>query len=287
MVGGSAANETTGADCVRYAFRYQDPAYMLIRALGPVLGKHLGRGLPAAYLTPDYVYGHSMYNTMSAIMEKQYGWKVATNQVAPLGTTDFSSYLLNIANSGAKVFVNIAFGADAVSSTKQAAQFGIMKKMIPVQPNISAFLADGIGAELMQNTYGTVGFWWTQEDNDQASKIFVRDFEAKYHYKPRWLAQIGYVNMLFWAEAVERVKSFDPVKVIKALESGFKLNLPGGEAWFQSFNHQGVHSVPVVLGKKPGEMKSKEDYFTVVELVPGEQVMMPKGFQGCHLGPYT
>lgn len=287
MVGGSAANETTGADCVRYGFRYQDPAYMLIRALGPVLAKNLGKGLPAAYLTPDYVYGHSMFNTLSGIMDKEYGWKVATNQIAPLGTSDFSSYLLNIANSGAKVFVNITFGADAVSSTKQAAQFGIMKKMVPVQPNISAFLADGIGAELMQNTYGTVGFWWTQAETDPMAKIFVDTFEAKYHYKPRWLAQIGYVNMMFWAEAVERTKSFDPRKVIKMLETEFKLDLPGGEAYFLSYNHQGVHSVPVVLGKKPSEMTSKEDYFKVVELVPGDKVKTPEGYQGCKLGAYV
>lgn len=286
MVGGSAANETTGADCVRYAFRYQDPAYMLVRALAPVLGKHLGKKLAVAYLTPDYVYGHSMYNTMAGLM-KQYGWTVATNQVAPLGTTDFSSYLLNIANSKADVFVNITFGADAVSSTKQAAQFGVMKKMVPVQPNISAFLPDGIGAELMQNTYGTVGFWWTQEQHDPMAKTFVTDFEAKYHYKPRWLAQIGYVNMMFWAEAIERAKSFDPVKVIKMLETQFKLDMPGGETYFTSYNHQGIHSVPVVLGKKPHEMKSKDDYFDIVDLVPGDSVKMGPGYQGCKLGSYV
>ncbi len=287
MVGGSAANETSGADCVRYAFRYQDPAYMLIRALGPVLGKHVGKNKKVAYLTPDYVYGHSMFNTMSGLMKKNYGWETASNQVTPLGTSDFSSYLLNIANSGADVFVNITFGADAVTSTKQAAQFGVMKKMTPVQPNMSAFLPDGIGAELMQDTYGTVGFWWTQAETDPMAKIFVDTFEAKYHYKPRWLAQIGYVNMMFWAEAVERAKSFDPVKVIKMLETGFKLDMPGGETYFTSYNHQGVHSVPVVLGKKKTEMKSKDDYFKVVELVPGDQVKTPPGFQGCKLGPYV
>jgi branched-chain amino acid transport system substrate-binding protein len=287
MVGCSGANETTGADCVRYAFRNQPSAYMADLALAPTLGKHLGRNLKAAYLVPDYVYGHSVFDTLSAIMDKHYGWKVATQQVAPLGTTNFSSYLLNIGNSGAEVFVNITFGADAVSSTKQAAQFGLISKMKQVQPNVSSFLPDGIGAELMQDTYGTMDFWWTEEEHDPMAKIFVTDFQKKFNYRPRWGAHIGYTQMMFWAEAVERAKSFDPVQVIKMLESGFKLDLPGGETWYRSFDHQAVRAVPVVLGKKPSEMKSKDDYFEILELVPGEQVMPPQGFQGCKLGPYT
>ena len=287
MVGCSGANETTGADCVRYAFRNQPSAYMADLALAPILGKDLGKNLKAAYLVPDYVYGHSVFDTLSSIMDKKYGWKIATQQVAPLGTTNFSSYLLNIVNSGADVFVNITFGADAVSSTKQAAQFGIMAKMKQVQPNASAFLPDGVGAELMQNTYATMDFWWTQEYHDPMAKIFVTDFEKKFKYKPRWGAHIGYTQMMFWAEAVERAKSFNPVKVIKMLESGFKLDLPGGETWYRSFDHQAVRAVPVVLGKTPSEMKSKHDYFKILELVPGEEVMPPKGFQGCKLGPYT
>ena len=61
---------------------------------------------------PDYTYGTSVYNSMKEFTEK-VGWTTVTEQLAPLGTTDFSSYLLNIANSGADVFVNVAFGADA------------------------------------------------------------------------------------------------------------------------------------------------------------------------------
>lgn len=37
--------------------------------------------------------------------------------------------LLNIANSGADVFININFGNDAVQSIKQAKQFGVLAKM--------------------------------------------------------------------------------------------------------------------------------------------------------------
>ena len=72
-----------------------------------------------------------------------------TNQVAPLGAPDYSSYLLNVANSGADVLINVNWGHDAVLSTQQAKQFGILDKMKLVVPYQMPFLARETGG-LMQ-----------------------------------------------------------------------------------------------------------------------------------------
>ena len=285
MVGNSGSNDTTGKDCQRYGFRSQLSAYMASKALAPVLAKELGKDRKAAYLVPDYTYGHSIYASMKQFTEKE-GWKTSTEQLAPLGTTDFSSYLLNIANGGADVFVNLAFGADAVASTKQAQQFGIMNKMKYVVPNISQFQAKELGAEIMGGTYGTQAWWWTEEDTYPLAKIFVEDFEKKNHYKPRWGASEIYLQMLVWADAVERAGTFYPIGVIKALESGQKVNSIYGEVWYRAGDHQMVRPVPVMVGKKPHEMKGPEDFYRIIELVPGEQVMPPLNETGCHLQPY-
>ena len=178
MVGNSGSNDTTGKDCQRFGFRSQLSAYMAAKALAPVLAKELGKNRKAAYLVPDYTYGHSVYDSMTKFTEDE-GWKTVTEQLAPLGTTDFSSYLLNIANSGADVFVNVAFGADAVASTKQAEQFGIFKTMKYVVPNISQFQAKELGAEIMGGTYGTQAWWWTEEDTYPLAKYFVADFDKE------------------------------------------------------------------------------------------------------------
>ncbi|MGH7041568.1 MAG: ABC transporter substrate-binding protein, partial [Acetobacteraceae bacterium] len=92
MVGASGSNATTGKDCQRYGFRTQPSAYMASHALVPVLAKQMGKNLKVAYLTPDYTYGHSLFRSIST-SGKKHGWTVATNQVVPLGTTDFSSAL--------------------------------------------------------------------------------------------------------------------------------------------------------------------------------------------------
>jgi branched-chain amino acid transport system substrate-binding protein len=285
MVGNSGSNDTTGKDCQRYGFRSQLSAYMAAKALAPVLAKELGKDRKAAYLVPDYTYGHSVYDSMKEFTEKA-GWATVTEQLAPLGTTDFSSYLLNIANGGADVFVNVAFGADAVTSTKQAEQFGILKKMKYVVPNISQFQAKELGATIMGGTYGTQPWWWTEEDTYPLAKFFVEDFEKKNHYKPRWGASEVYLQMLVWADAVERAGTFYPIEVIKALESGDKVNSIYGEVWYRAGDHQMVRPVPVMVGKMPNEIKGPEDYYRIIELVPGEQVMPALSETGCRLQPY-
>lgn len=285
MVGCSGANETTGTDCQRYGFRSQPSAYMSARALAPVLGKQLGKNLKAIYLVPDYAYGHSVEHSTGEFTTSLLGWKSLGSQVCPLGTTDYSSYLLNIANSGADVFVNVAFGADSVASTKQAKQFGVLDKMKMVVPNISPFQARSVGAELMQGVYGTVDFWWTLAETNAMAKIFVDTFEARHRYKPRWPAHIAYTQMMCWADAVERAKTYEPVAVIKALEAGEKLQMPVGEVWYRAEDHQQVRAVPVVVGKKPSEMRNPEDFYTILAMTPGPEVMPTDS--GCKMPGYT
>jgi len=288
MVGGSGSNDTTGKDCQRYSFRSQPSAYMACKALAPVLAKELGHNLKAAYLVPDYTYGHSVYDSMVEFT-KPFGWTVVTQQVVPVGTSDFSSALLNIANSGAAVFVNVCFGGDAVASTKQADQFGVLKKMRLTVPNISSFQAKEVGAKLMQGVYGTFDWWWTLQDRYPLSKAFVEAFMAQHKYHPRWGAHIGYMQTYVWALAVERAKSFYPVDVIKTLEDSKSdpFNSTLGKVWYNADNHQMVRPVPVVVGKAPGKMQNPDDFYEVLEVVPGEPLLNPPGMFGCHLGDYT
>jgi branched-chain amino acid transport system substrate-binding protein len=287
MTGASGSNDTTGKDCQRYGFRSQLSAYMAAKALAPVLGKQLGHGKKVAYLVPDYTYGASVFESMSEFTSKDNGWTIATKQLVPLGTKDFSSYLLNIANSGADIFINVAFGADCVLSTKQAKQFGILEKMKLVVPNISPFQAKQLGPELMQGVYGTFDFYWGLEDRFPMAKHFVETFQKRYQYIPEWCAHVGYLQTMIWAAAVEKAKSFYPVDVIKTLERGKWTDTTLGTVHYDAETHQLVRPVPVVVGKKPSEMKNEYDYYNVVGLVPGAETMPPASITGCKLGSYT
>ena len=134
MPGISGSNDTTGKDCVRYGFRHGYFGEMAANAIGPVLVKNFGKNRKAAFMTPDYTYGHTTTQSVADYLTKEAGWTVVTNQVSPLGTQDFSQYLTNIANSGAEFLVNVNWGRDAVLSSQQAKQFGLLPKMTLVLP---------------------------------------------------------------------------------------------------------------------------------------------------------
>ncbi|MBF6617828.1 substrate-binding protein [Pollutimonas thiosulfatoxidans] len=282
----SGSNETTGVDCQRYGFRLCYFAYTACQAIAPVLAKNLGKDRKAIYLVPDYTYGHTTYDSMVEFTEKQ-GWKTVGSQVHPLGAKDYSSFLINIANSDADTLVVIAYGADAANSIKQAKQFGLLERMNIVVPYMSAFLEKEIGEEIMQGVYGATGFWWTLQDQYPVAKDFVTAFEKKFNAKPRDSAYIAYLTTVLWADACERAGSFYPPDVIKAYEAGEVRQGPVGDVTFRAEDHQGVINFPIVRGKKPADMKNPDDYFEVVEVVDGRANLPELGVLGCKLGEYV
>ncbi|HEY7904927.1 MAG TPA: substrate-binding protein, partial [Casimicrobiaceae bacterium] len=219
VAGISGSNDTTGKDCVRYGFRQCFYGQTAAAAIGPIAVRTFGKNKKAAYLTPDYTYGHTVTKSMQDYLATA-GWTTATNQVSPLGAPDYSSYLLNVANSGADVLINVNWGHDAVLSIQQAKQFGILDKMKLVVPYQIPFLSREVGPELMADVYAATDFWWTMEDKYPLAKMFVEAFDKKYGYKPEWGAENSYMEFALWADAVENAGSFYPPDVIKSYEKG-------------------------------------------------------------------
>ena len=186
LVAISGSNDTTGKDCARYSFRQCFYGETAANAIGPVLLKNFGKGKKAAFMTPDYTYGHTVTKSVNDYLTSQGGWTQVTDQVSPLGTQDFSQYLTNIANSGAEFIINVNWGRDAVLSVQQAKQFGLTPKMKMVIPYQIPFLAKEAGPDLMEGVYAATDFWWTLEDKYPLAKMFVEAFDKKFGYKPEW-----------------------------------------------------------------------------------------------------
>src|SRR5262249_57042058 len=60
VCGISGSNDTTGKDCVRYGFRQNFYGETAANAIGPALLKAYGKNKKAAFMTPDYTYGHTV-----------------------------------------------------------------------------------------------------------------------------------------------------------------------------------------------------------------------------------
>ncbi len=287
VAGISGSNDTTGKDCVRYGFRQNFYGETAANAIGPVLLKAFGKNKKAAFMTPDYTYGHTVTKSTNDYLSKHGGWTMVTNQVSPLGTSDFSSYLTNIANSGAEFLINVNWGRDAVLSIQQAKQFGLLPKMTLVIPYQIPFLAKEVGPEIMQGVYAATDFWWTLEDRYPNAKLFVESFDKKFGYRPEWGAGNGYASFAHWAHMVEEAGTFYPPSVIKTYEKGETIESLVGPVHYRPQDHQCVRPVVIVRGKKPGDMKNPEDFWEVLEVVPGAPLMQAPDAFGCKPGDYT
>lgn len=281
----SGSNDTTGKDCVRYGFRQCFFGQTAAAAIAPVLIKEFGKDKKVAYMTPDYTYGHTVTKSMQD-HTADAGWQTVTNQVSPLGAPDYSSYLLNIANSGADLLINVNWGHDAVLSIQQAKQFGVLDKMKLVVPYQIPFLARETGG-LMEGVYAATEYWWTLEDQYPLAKAFNEAFEKKYGYKPEWGAENAYVSIVHWARMVEETGSFYPPDIIKTWEKGETIPSLMGDVHYRPEDHQCVRPVVIVKGKVKADMKNDEDWYDIVEIVPGEGLMQKPDEFGCKLGDYT
>lgn len=287
LVGISGSNDTTGKDCVRYSFRQCFYGETAANAIGPVLVKNFGKDKKAAFMTPDYTYGHTVTKSVNDYLTSHGGWTMVTNQVSPLGTEDFSQYLTNIANSGAEFIINVNWGRDAVLSVQQAKQFGLTPQMKMVIPYQIPFLAKEVGPELTAGVFAATDFWWTMEDQYPLAKMFVEAFQKKYNYRPEWGAENSYMQFAIWARMVSEAGTFYPPDVIKQYEKGETFPSMVGDVHFRPEDHQLVRPVVIVRGKAPKDMKNDEDFWEVLEVVPGAPLMQKPDAFGCELGDYT
>ncbi len=287
MPGISGSNDTTGKDCVRYGFRQGFYGEMAANAIGPVLVKNFGKNRKAAFMTPDYTYGHTTTQSVIDYLTKEAGWTVVTNQVSPLGTQDFSQYLTNIANSGAEFLINVNWGRDAVLSSQQAKQFGLLPKMTLVLPYQIPFFAKEAGVEISEGVFAATDFWWTLEDKYPLVKMFVDAFQKKFGYRPEWGAENAYVSFAHWARMVTEAGTFYPPDVIKQWEKGEIMPSLLGDFAYRKEDHQYLHPVVIVRGKAKKDMKNPEDFWEVVEVVAADKVIQPANAFGCKLGDVT
>jgi ABC-type branched-subunit amino acid transport system substrate-binding protein len=272
MAGLTHANDTTGKDRKANGFRHFFNAYMSAAALAPVLEKEMGSDRRAYHLTADYNWGWTQQESIAASTEAM-GWETVNNVLTPLASTDFSSYITPVLNSGADVLVLNHYGGNMVNSLSNAIQFDLLNKQVNgkdfkiVVPLYSELMAAGAGDNI-KGVLGSMNYNW-QLDNE-GSKQFVKSFGEKYGKPPSNSAQTCYAQVLLYADAVERAGTFNPCGVVEALE-GFEFDgLGNGKTLYRAEDHQCFKDVLVVRGAQ--NPTSAYDTLEIVEITPVEQV---------------
>ena len=116
------------------------------------------------FVTPNYAYGKALQADATKFVEAANG-KVLGNATYPFPeTTDFSSFIVQAAASGANAIGFAVGGIDLVNFMKQAQEFGLMQKAH--MAGMTGFITDvlAMGPAVAQGLTLTENFYWDLND---------------------------------------------------------------------------------------------------------------------------
>jgi len=279
IVSGGHTDTITGSDCKWNVYRVCNTTSMEANAVANLLFTKYGKKWH--FITPDYAFGHTLQKAAAADLQK-LGGTMTGNELTPLGTTDFSSFLIKARAANPDVLLVLPQGSDMVNCLKQIAQFGIGKQI-----HIAGLQQELESLEAMPPE-ARVGIWmfewyWKQPGVPHVEK-FVADIRKVNGGKvPTARHWFGYTSVHTLAGVANREKTLDSRKLAEAL-GGYALpdevKLQPNKCYYRKGDHQLMTSsfVGEALGKPAGD---PEDLFRVDNVVPGDKTAPPESATGC------
>jgi branched-chain amino acid transport system substrate-binding protein len=282
VVPGGHTDPITGTNCHWNVFRVCNTTQMEANAVTGSLIKNAGKKW--YYITPDYAFGHTLQAGLEKAAAALGGSKVG-GDLTPLGTTDFSSYLIKAQAASPDVIIFLVAGDDAVNALKQAVQFGLDKKthIAGAQQELEVLL--GLPPEARIGTW--VFEWYWKQPNVAHLDQFVADIrKASGGHVPTARTWFGYASIWTCALAAEQAKSLDAVKMAKAMQ-GFKLPpevslMPDG-AFYRAAQNQLIPNLYVGSAQSAGSSGDPEDLFKVSDVVKGADIAGTVEDAGCKM----
>jgi len=269
IVTGAASADLTGPACSETGAHWVYDTYALAKVTGSAIVK--GGGDSWYFLTADYAFGHALERDVTAIVTAS-GGKVLGGIKHPLSTQDFSSFLLQAQSSKAKIIGLANAGQDTINSIKQAGEFGIVKGGQRLA-GLLVFSTDVVALTLpvAQGLVLTEAFYWDQNDETRA---WTKRFRAKRDKIPSMLTAGSYSSTLHYLKAVQAAGT-DDAKAVMAKMREIPINdvmTKNGKLREDGRVERDMYLFQV---KTPAESKSKDDIYTLLATVPGNEAYRP------------
>jgi len=266
---GAASADLTGPACSETGAHWVYDTYALAHVTGEAMVKAGGDSW--FFLTADYAFGHALERDVSEVV-KAAGGKVLGAVRHPLSTQDFSSFLLQAQASKAKVIGLANAGMDTVNSIKQAGEFGIVKGGQKLA-GLLVFATDvqSLTLPVAQGLVLTEAFYWDLNDETRA---WTKRYRAKKDKLPSMLTAGVYSSTLHYLKAVQAAGTDEPKAVMAKMRE-----LPVNDVMTKNgkLREDGrlVRDMYLFQVKAPSESKGKDDIYTLVATVPGDQAYRP------------
>jgi branched-chain amino acid transport system substrate-binding protein len=267
----------TEADCNGHVVAW---AYDANSTVGTTVKALLGDGGKNFFiLSPDYEAG----KVQEAAVEAQVmagGGTIAGKVRAPLGTTDFSSFLLQAQSSGAEAIIMNLSGPELINAMKQVQEYALIEQGMKVAVTfMHQSDVRSIGNEALQGVRFSSPWFWGK---DEASKEWGARMMEITGNAPGWIAAGTYSAVTNYLKAVEKAGTDDSDAVLKALR-GIEIKdffVQNGELYP---NGRLIHDMYLVEVKKPDEVTEKQDFLKLVATVPATTAFKPYAQSACKL----
>jgi branched-chain amino acid transport system substrate-binding protein len=279
VVPGGHTDPVTGVTCHWNVFRVCNMTQTLAAAVASALIKDYGKNI--YYITPDYAYGHSMEAGLVKACAALGGIR-AGGDLTPLGTVDFSSYLIKAQAANPDVILFLLGGDDMVNALKQAVQFGLEHKV-----HLAGSLQElenlwGLPPEARIGTW-VMEWYWKQPGVPHVAE-FVETIKKRTGKPPSARTWFGFVAGWTCALAAASAKSLDAVAMAKALQ-GFEMPpevaLSPNKAFYRAGQNQFIASLFVGDAQASGD--TADDLFKVTQVISGADVVGTLEESGCKM----
>ncbi|MGI4816039.1 MAG: ABC transporter substrate-binding protein [Janthinobacterium lividum] len=277
----ASAKEITGRLCNRYTFRTYYAADVASRALVPALA---AKGKKWYFLMQNYAAGQDAYTSMKGALTKIGGEEVGYDKL-PIGTADFSSYILKIRQAAPDVVALGLAGSDLSPFLKQYAQYG-MKDKIPVG---SPFMSEtAIWSLDKSSVTGTYTALWEADDpaNPPSERKFAEQYKQKFGGQATTVAWEGWHSMHAILSAIDSGKSTDAGSIVRQMETT-KAHDRSIATYYRAWDHQFIHPLLILDAHAP--KKDKYDMLSITRSVPDKDADVDAVFGtqaevGCQMG---
>jgi branched-chain amino acid transport system substrate-binding protein len=280
IVTGGHTDAVTGKDCHWNVFRVCNTTRMETDAVSKLLFEKYGKRW--YFITPDYAFGHTLQAGFEANL-KTFGGTVAGASLAPLGTTDFSSYLIQAEQAKPDVILFLTAGQDAVNSLKQAVQFGLDKKFHIAGAQQELEVLEGLPPDARIGTW-VFEWYWVQPNVPHVADFVAEIRKVNDGKVPTARHWFGYASTWTCALIANQLKTLDAMKLAKGLENFTlppEVALMPDRVFYRAGNNQLMPDLYVGHAVEKGPMP--EDLFVVDKVVKGVDVALPVDETGCHL----